>query len=726
MVVKGYDEVVLRLSVDDFFRVKVLNSNNLNKEESPERQLLQDHNDRRDLFIQAFARMAAKDKDDPYSFYQIAGIHGWPGLSYDKAQNPPKGTGYCAHGSTLFPTWHRPYLLLIENALQRSAAELVQARFGSRESSNEAQNSPDKEERKKKAQKARAWRMVDQLRMPYWDWASLEAQVVGVPEIFIERELTVSFLRDSETSLPNPLRTFVLPVDLAGPHPQYAYASQPENLPTSRPFYSPPNSAPLTPAFFNTVRYPDSKYQSQEPLQQLNMIRNVGMIIRPCVFSLFPVDDWRIFSNHYSTGVEDEMTYGSLNSLELIHDQVHDTLGGPGGHMAYPQVAGFDPIFFFHHCNVDRILALWQIMHREKWVLEKGKAQQGEEHSTTPLVPFRAKWSPEGGDEYWNSDQARDFIQLGYNYPEIAAAAEDAANVKINAADKQLEEAEKQADKEAKKQAKEKAEKAMREAKREKEKALNPKSLDDLEVIDSMQFLGRMRGYYEPDSWHSYRWNLHVRDIPKNRFSGPYRVRVFIGVRADENPLDLKISDPRFVGNIYVFSRGKEGARDCDNCKRQKDRGQVNIQGSLDITRVMRLLQMNVDIPDNAPTPKGPVLEQTRNVYPAAFAETQDLQRHDPGELKWSVTTSLHLGSSDEDKDLDGAQSYAGSVKPSPLLSSSAEGKDRDGGPEELLERASMAGMKPFKVGMKPPQADPAEQRRRLLFTVIPFTKPLF
>ena len=39
---------------------------------------------------------------------------------------------------------------------------------------------------------------------------------------------------------------------------------------------------------------------------------------------------------------------------------VHDFIGGPGGHMGYPDIAGFDPIFFFHHANVDRILALWQ------------------------------------------------------------------------------------------------------------------------------------------------------------------------------------------------------------------------------------------------------------------------------------------------------------------------------------------------------------------------------
>ncbi len=45
--------------------------------------------------------------------------------------------------------------------------------------------------------------------------------------------------------------------------------------------------------------------------------------------------------------------------------QVHNTVGGNGGHMTYPEVAAFDPIFFLHHANVDRLLALWQVRCRQ-------------------------------------------------------------------------------------------------------------------------------------------------------------------------------------------------------------------------------------------------------------------------------------------------------------------------------------------------------------------------
>lgn len=41
------------------------------------------------------------------------GIHGRPFVAWDGVNGPFK-TGYCTHGSILFPTWHRPYLALFE------------------------------------------------------------------------------------------------------------------------------------------------------------------------------------------------------------------------------------------------------------------------------------------------------------------------------------------------------------------------------------------------------------------------------------------------------------------------------------------------------------------------------------------------------------------------------------------------------------------------------------
>lgn len=63
--------------------------------------------------------------------------------------------------------------------------------------------------------------------------------------------------------------------------------------------------------------------------------------------------------------------------FSLLDDSIHVVLGG-GGHFGDPagasvsssycveieieSVGGFDPMFFFHHAQVDRLFALWSIV----------------------------------------------------------------------------------------------------------------------------------------------------------------------------------------------------------------------------------------------------------------------------------------------------------------------------------------------------------------------------
>lgn len=51
--------------------------------------------------------------------------------------------------------------------------------------------------------------------------------------------------------------------------------------------------------------------------------------------------------------------WGSFSDqLEIYHDQVHDWVGGDMGQLDF---AAYDPIFFAHHCMIDRIWYLWQV-----------------------------------------------------------------------------------------------------------------------------------------------------------------------------------------------------------------------------------------------------------------------------------------------------------------------------------------------------------------------------
>ena len=46
--------------------------------------------------------------------------------------------------------------------------------------------------------------------------------------------------------------------------------------------------------------------------------------------------------------------------LEGLHNRVHGWVGGHMGQIAY---AAFDPIFWAHHCMIDRLWRIWQLRH---------------------------------------------------------------------------------------------------------------------------------------------------------------------------------------------------------------------------------------------------------------------------------------------------------------------------------------------------------------------------
>ena len=51
-----------------------------------------------------------------------------------------------------------------------------------------------------------------------------------------------------------------------------------------------------------------------------------------------------------------------VGSLETPHNVIHGVMGA-GGHMNFPSHSGFDPVFWLHHCTVDRHLALWEALN---------------------------------------------------------------------------------------------------------------------------------------------------------------------------------------------------------------------------------------------------------------------------------------------------------------------------------------------------------------------------
>jgi tyrosinase len=60
-------------------------------------------------------------------------------------------------------------------------------------------------------------------------------------------------------------------------------------------------------------------------------------------------------------GVIEDPDWPSFSDrLENFHDAVHGWVGGDMGDVT---TAAFDPIFFAHHCMIDRVWYLWQVRH---------------------------------------------------------------------------------------------------------------------------------------------------------------------------------------------------------------------------------------------------------------------------------------------------------------------------------------------------------------------------
>ena len=60
--------------------------------------------------------MQKEDQSLTLSSFQIGGIHGLPNVAWNGVRGISGWAwgGYCTHGSVLFPTWHRPYMMLYE------------------------------------------------------------------------------------------------------------------------------------------------------------------------------------------------------------------------------------------------------------------------------------------------------------------------------------------------------------------------------------------------------------------------------------------------------------------------------------------------------------------------------------------------------------------------------------------------------------------------------------
>jgi tyrosinase len=334
------------------------------------------------LYILGLDRLQSVDQRELLSYYQLSGIHGRPYIPWDNVGPSANGwsNGYCTHTSNLFPTWHRPYLALYEQALYVTIQKIV----------SEFQ---DSNLRNKYAAAAAKF------RIPYWDWA------VAVPEgqptlpsaLWSSKTVSVVSPQGGTTTIKNPLYSYKF-------HP--LSSSELPNPPFSR--------------YPETLRYPTSSQPNAESRNNLvdQQLRNSRVTFRDGLYTLFTSYnrfDW--FSNKAWIPGNGGQNY---NSIESIHDQIHG-LTGSGGHMGVVDYSAFDPIFWLHHCMVDRAVAIWQGLWPNSWVETHQAltgtftiAQGDSEGAQSPLTPFHS----DSSGKFWNSDMSRSTKTFGYAYPE--------------------------------------------------------------------------------------------------------------------------------------------------------------------------------------------------------------------------------------------------------------------------------------------------------------------
>ncbi|AEO70659.1 uncharacterized protein THITE_2056637 [Thermothielavioides terrestris NRRL 8126] len=348
------------------------------------RDLQKNHPDEFNLFILGLKSLEGKDEKGLTSYYQIAGIHGmpykpWNGVGSDTDWQSDGGFGgYCTHSSILFLTWHRPYLALYEKSLYDAVQDV-------------AKQFPQGALRDKYVQAAKTF------RAPYFDWASQPPRGSSAfPSVLTTANIQVVDVDGKAKSVTNPL---------------YRFSFHPMNP-------SPEDFSRQWSRYPTTVRYPNRVTgQSQDsriaPIlaNELASLRNnVSLLLLSYTnYDAFSFNAWDPNTNS-----------GEFGSLEDVHNEIHDRTGG-GGHMSALEVSAFDPFFWLHHVNVDRLWAIWQDLNPDSFMSPRpapystfsvtGGDIQSED---TPLEPFWDK----SGTKFWTSAQIKDTTTFGYAYPE--------------------------------------------------------------------------------------------------------------------------------------------------------------------------------------------------------------------------------------------------------------------------------------------------------------------
>ncbi|WP_020605360.1 tyrosinase family protein [Spirosoma spitsbergense] len=420
----------------------------------------------------AWAYIKALPPDDPNSFFIIGGFHGEP-FAGEGATNPQWWGGYCNHANVLFPTWHRAYLHRLEKALQTTPG-------------------------------------CEDVMMPYWDETDTYSTTYGIPHSLTDQYFTfrhtvpdclkAQHIWCAGKKIENPLASFTFPAAITDTiQGDFSDYSKPEGYKTVRYPLSGlvgssdfqeqtaehnsmftdynTNVAILNANILQWLNYqvyyvPDANFSPSDKPPVHTTAAGIAKAFADCL----DAPNYNAFSNVQSAAHFNEVNAPEKQvvALEQPHNDIHLSVGGfnlpatvnqggPGSDfsqisdanadMGENDTAGLDPIFYFHHCNIDRVFWLWQQKHGFTDHLEisadpndpgnfngynggngqgpaNGQTENEMLRMDTALQPFRKA----NGDFYTSADCVNIEKQLGYQYSEGSLAPQKKRTELVSAA----------------------------------------------------------------------------------------------------------------------------------------------------------------------------------------------------------------------------------------------------------------------------------------------------
>ncbi|KAG8774549.1 hypothetical protein FRC12_001921 [Ceratobasidium sp. 428] len=542
----------------------------------------------------------------------------------------------------MFPNWHRPYRLLLEQAISEVALGIA-GKFSNTTPSE-----------------ATEWmQAARELRFPFWDWTNSRTNTKGLPDVLTAPKLELQMPGGGKQTHENILTYYEFHQPIDGFNNRLEYKTiydakaQPQKDPDTMAYfkewnrtYRCPNSSPIE-CNDNIAQINETltaKDLPNLPDSPIGSWANLSSLVK--TFFNFPVDipenlranAWDEFSNtRFQSGhrnpenpKEIDSYYWNAAPLEQPHNYVHLVVGGIG-HMGDNDTAGFDPIFYLHHCNVDRLLSFWEQVYpdyvagKQGFLDKDGKTRvpftqkygtyietvQSEVDDETPLMPFR-----KSDYTYWNSADTHSlqhtpkdddsFVRKHYTYPAING-------VELNLGP--------------------------------------PLSIEERE--EQRILLREYFTVFRPSKYVDKDYVVTV-SLDESYFTGSYMLKLFLQIGQDQFE----------VGAVAVLGRGNSAG--CGNCQGKREAG-ARVRGIIPIpaAAVHELVKLNVPIttteqatePPADPAsalllnnfrphlvlPSGKLLSWPSGNVPASFAQTRSLARQAESPLPARAVPGLKL-----------------------------------------------------------------------------------